>query len=94
MWGRGGRTAELLTAKIFPSIKASKPYIVEDVVKAPLHRSARHAISETMAAETKTGASQKKHRAATTESRTLKRKRDVEDLEKLQAAVNELVGRP
>lgn len=46
-----------------------------------------------MAATTKPvkpGAAQKKHRSGTTEARTLKRKRDQEDLGKLQQAVNEL----
>lgn len=48
---------------------------------------------EKMAAATKAakpGASQKKHRSGTTEARTLKRKRDQEDLGKLQEAVNAL----
>lgn len=43
-----------------------------------------------MAADKKSGAAQKKHRSGTTEARTLKRKRDQEDLGKLQEAVNEL----
>lgn len=43
-----------------------------------------------MAADKKAGAGQKKHRSGTTEARTLKRKRDQEDLGKLQEAVNAL----